>query len=82
MSIKSKIAAAALVALAVTGASRTETLPEVPTVAESGLPGYAATGWYAMFGPDCQVRSREWAVIAMAACLGAVPDGSMGISWS
>ena len=38
-------------ALAVTGTSRADSLPEVPTVAESGLPGYAATGWYAMFGP-------------------------------
>ena len=38
-------------ALAVTGASRADVLPEVPTVAESGLPGYAAIGWYAMFGP-------------------------------
>ena len=38
-------------ALAVTGTSRATVLPDVPTVAESGLPGYAAVGWYAMFGP-------------------------------
>ncbi len=38
-------------ALAVTGAARSDTLPDVPTVAESGLPGYSAVGWYAMFGP-------------------------------
>jgi tripartite-type tricarboxylate transporter receptor subunit TctC len=38
-------------ALAVTGANRSEALPEVPTIAESGLPGYSASGWYALVGP-------------------------------
>ena len=38
-------------ALAVTSSSRSEALPEVPTIAESGLPGYSASGWYALFGP-------------------------------
>ena len=26
-------------------------LPEVPTVAESGLPGYEAVSWFGLFGP-------------------------------
>jgi len=34
-------------ALAVTGASRSPAMPEVPTVAEAGYPGYEATNWYA-----------------------------------
>jgi len=34
-------------ALATTGAQRDPLLPEVPTVAESGYPGYEATNWYA-----------------------------------
>ena len=34
-------------ALATTGARRDPLLPEVPTVAESGYPGYEATNWYA-----------------------------------
>jgi tripartite-type tricarboxylate transporter receptor subunit TctC len=38
-------------ALAVTGAERSTALPELPTVAESGLPGYEATTWFALFGP-------------------------------
>ena len=38
-------------ALAVTGAHRTSALPELPTVAESGVVGYEATTWYAMFAP-------------------------------
>ena len=32
-------------ALAITGARRSAALPEVPTVAESGYPGFEATGW-------------------------------------
>jgi len=34
-------------ALATTGAQRDPLLPEVPTVAESGYPGYEAINWYA-----------------------------------
>jgi len=40
-----------LVALAVAGASRYPTLPEVPTAAEAGLPGYEIEFWYALLGP-------------------------------
>ena len=38
-------------ALAVTSAKRVEQLPELPTVAESGIPGYDPIGWYAVFAP-------------------------------
>lgn len=38
-------------ALAVTGATRFPTLPEVPTVMEAGLPGYAAGQWLGVFAP-------------------------------
>lgn len=38
-------------ALAVTGGKRTAALPEVPTVAETGLKGYEATNWYGMVAP-------------------------------
>ncbi|MFC4277962.1 Bug family tripartite tricarboxylate transporter substrate binding protein [Achromobacter aloeverae] len=40
-----------LVALATTGLARTELLPDVPTVAESGFPGFDATNWYAFVAP-------------------------------
>ena len=40
-----------LVALGVTGARRSPALPEVPTFAESGLPGYEVTAWNALFAP-------------------------------
>ena len=38
-------------ALAVSGAKRSAAAPEVPTVAESGVPGYAFDVWYGMFFP-------------------------------
>jgi tripartite-type tricarboxylate transporter receptor subunit TctC len=40
-----------LKALAVTGSKRSETLPDLPTVAESGLPGYEAVGWFGLLAP-------------------------------
>jgi tripartite-type tricarboxylate transporter receptor subunit TctC len=40
-----------LVALAVTGARRSPRLPDVPTVAESGLPGYDVVQWYGLLAP-------------------------------
>jgi tripartite-type tricarboxylate transporter receptor subunit TctC len=38
-------------ALALTGSKRSETLPDLPTVAESGLPGYEAVGWFGLLAP-------------------------------
>jgi tripartite-type tricarboxylate transporter receptor subunit TctC len=37
--------------VAVGAGQRMKLLPEVPTVAESGLPGYEAISWFALFGP-------------------------------
>ena len=45
------VKAGKLKALATTGARRTETLPGLPTVAESGLPGYEALGWFGLLAP-------------------------------
>jgi tripartite-type tricarboxylate transporter receptor subunit TctC len=38
-------------ALAVTSARRDPRLPDVPTVAESGVPGYAGTSWFTLAAP-------------------------------
>lgn len=50
------VRAGKLKALATTGARRTETLPELPTVAESGLPGYEALGWFGLLAPVATPR--------------------------
>ena len=38
-------------ALAVSGAKRSAALPDVPTMIESGLPGFEATSWYCVVAP-------------------------------
>jgi tripartite-type tricarboxylate transporter receptor subunit TctC len=38
-------------AIATSGARRSPALPELPTIAEAGVPGYEYTPWYGMFGP-------------------------------
>ena len=43
-------------ALATTGPQRDPLMPEVPTVAESGYPGYEATNWYAYLVPAATPR--------------------------
>ena len=49
--VMSYVQAGKLKALAVTGSQRSETLPSLPTVAESGLPGYEAVGWFGLLVP-------------------------------
>jgi tripartite-type tricarboxylate transporter receptor subunit TctC len=46
-----QIKAGQLRALAVTGARREPELPDVPTMAEAGLPGYEAVGWFSLSVP-------------------------------
>jgi tripartite-type tricarboxylate transporter receptor subunit TctC len=38
-------------ALAVTSAQRSPAFPDLPTVAEAGVPGYSAESWYGLFAP-------------------------------
>lgn len=45
------IKAGKLKAIALTGAKRSEQLPEVPTFAEAGLAGVESYAWYGMFAP-------------------------------
>jgi tripartite-type tricarboxylate transporter receptor subunit TctC len=45
-----------LKALAVLGKARSPQLPEVPTVAESGLPGYELTNWFGLVAPAATPR--------------------------
>ncbi len=45
------IRAGRLKAIAVTSKVRAKALPELPTVAESGIPGYDVVAWFGMFAP-------------------------------
>ncbi|MCA3076733.1 MAG: tripartite tricarboxylate transporter substrate binding protein [Rhodocyclaceae bacterium] len=44
-------------ALGVTSAQRSPALPDVPAIAEAGVPGYEATTWYAYFAPGGTPRA-------------------------
>jgi tripartite-type tricarboxylate transporter receptor subunit TctC len=45
------VKAGKLRALGVTGTQRASVAPELPTIAEAGVPGYAVDGWYGMLMP-------------------------------
>jgi len=55
-------------ALAVTGAKRSQALPDIPTVAELGFPEYQATNWYSFVAPartpDAIVKKLNEAIVA------------------
>lgn len=44
--------------LAVLSAGRAATLPDVPTIAESGYPGFEASVWYGLMGPAAMPRDK------------------------
>ena len=47
----SQVRAGKLKGLAVSSINRSDAAPDIPTVAESGLPGYSFYGWYCMLAP-------------------------------
>jgi tripartite-type tricarboxylate transporter receptor subunit TctC len=61
-------------ALAVTGTVRSPSMPEVPTVAESGYPGYEAINWYGLIAPVKTPREvvERWSRELLAAL--AIPE--------
>lgn len=47
--------------LAVTSAKRSSLLPDTPTIAEAGVPGYEALNWYGFFAPaDTPAEAVNW----------------------
>lgn len=76
-------------AIAVTGAKRSELMPDLPTIAESGWPGYEVTTWYGLFAPartptsivtriatDAAAALRDAGVRARLAALDAESQGT------
>jgi tripartite-type tricarboxylate transporter receptor subunit TctC len=78
------VAAKKLRALATTGEQRSPILPDVPTVAESGVPGYAAGSWYGYVAPAktptavLRRLSDEIVQIANASAFGEQLKGNIG----
>ena len=54
--VMAHVQAGKLRALAVTSAKRATTLPDLPTAAESGAPGYEAVGWFGLLAPAATPR--------------------------
>jgi tripartite-type tricarboxylate transporter receptor subunit TctC len=49
--VRGQVKAGTLRPLAVSSAKRSAAIPEIPTVAESGLPGFESVVWYGIFAP-------------------------------
>ncbi len=49
--VGAQVHAGKLRALAVTTATRASAFPDIPTMAEAGVPGYEVSGWYALLAP-------------------------------
>jgi tripartite-type tricarboxylate transporter receptor subunit TctC len=52
-----QVKAGKLRALAVTSAKRATAIPDLPTVAEAGVPGYEAIGWFGLLAPAATPRA-------------------------
>ena len=63
-----------LIALAVSSAKRSSALPDVPTIAESGLPGFDYNLWVALFGPASLPADLVTKINADVQKIVALPD--------
>ena len=61
-------------ALATTSATREASLPELPTLAESGLPGYEMVLWVGMFAPAATPREIAAKLNAEVVRIVKLPD--------
>jgi tripartite-type tricarboxylate transporter receptor subunit TctC len=75
--VLASVKAGKLKALAVTGAKRWSELPDVPTVAEAGVPGYEAASWIGLLAPAATPRptlDKLWNALGAAMAVPAVTD--------
>jgi tripartite-type tricarboxylate transporter receptor subunit TctC len=63
-----------LKAIAVTSAQRSPAAPNIPTIAESGLPGFEATSWFALLGAAGIPRDVQMRINAETLKVMAMPD--------
>lgn len=63
-----------LKAIAVTSAQRSPAAPNIPTIAESGLPAFEATSWFALLGSPGIPRDVQMRINAEALKVLAMPD--------
>jgi tripartite-type tricarboxylate transporter receptor subunit TctC len=68
------VKAGKLRALAVSGAKRTPLVPDVPTVAEAGVPGYELTVWFGLVAPAGTPRDIVQKLNAESLRILAMPD--------
>jgi tripartite-type tricarboxylate transporter receptor subunit TctC len=61
-------------AIAVTSAHRSPAAPNIPTIAESGLPGFDATSWFALLGSAGIPREVQMRINAETLKVMAMPD--------
>ncbi len=61
-------------AIAVTSAARSPAAPNIPTIAESGLPGFEATSWFALYAPAGLPKEIQARINAETARVMALPD--------
>jgi tripartite-type tricarboxylate transporter receptor subunit TctC len=61
-------------ALGLSGLKRLESIPDVPTIAESGLPGYSSIGWYGIYAPVGAAPELVRRIHAQAAAALGTPE--------
>jgi tripartite-type tricarboxylate transporter receptor subunit TctC len=69
-----QVKADALRALAVTGSQRLKLLPDVPTIAEVGYPGFETRTWYGLLGPANMTPERVAKIFADTRWALGAPD--------
>jgi tripartite-type tricarboxylate transporter receptor subunit TctC len=73
-SMSPHIAAGRLRALGVTGAKRSAVLPDLPTIAEAGVPNFEATGWLHIAAPAGTPQAVLESLNSAMAKIIAMPD--------